>query len=1751
LTTENFRKVQQLRDEQDRIAGMLTAMADGAENKARKQVILEARDEFRARVTNTWDQVTTESYGEMDAIMRQAQEIIVTADLVRPIFGAGQRRANTVTGFSSPEEARLRQVQANESRMTQARQNLSDDPMVPQYAGSSMYDEGTFSRENVTRFLNEEERSQFNEIANLSEDGFVEQWQSDLYVELQHRATARAMREGMRNGDTVLRIVDPAHNLYQVLHSPADVMSDDIASGAIAFLPKESWDKIQYVRANVYGGVADLRVANKEIPAVSDQADFLEAHQLLAQFGIEPSRTSEQDLEMLRNIINLAESDSSVADALRLRVMLAGAPKDLLDYATENGLLLSNKKLKNLTSKIASEEKLLNSEMRAQGIALKQFESDLKNPEYYKTLPEYDHFTADSVTHGGTRVAGDQLSADPINTPSNVVNLGGIGYYTTSDPTISGGGYLISMGMSGDKKNPVFYLSTLPSFSKSRFLDLDAQLTMSTEEGWAAQEQMKRIFAHMLESYHKSGPVDLGSSKFQSEYLRMKNDFAFGIDEDFQMGRTTTVQAMRRGMAKYFDDLRGKDSGYKYEGTYASQMLFVEAARSEGYMGLRHIGGKVTGGKSHDVYIWYDAPKLTPIESVTQRAMDIMAMKVRWEKLRDKVIENQKLEGQLSRMTPWNGNSLNGAFMSEKNKAILMAYMKDRGIGRVLLDDGYSPSGYQMVTSPDMMSVSTDQVDAVIPGRLVGKDFVDNKLDQLTQDAIVRNPAILKTGQLDDSEVLRLADGDTDVLAALRGGESSAETKAKIARMLEVNNYTHAQIGAADSNRFTNVSELVASREAGSAYGAATGASNVRQRANLILANDDRFGKLMQDWHEYDRLTRGAEEKYKGDLANTAAALDKFRNRLGKRTSGQPVKAPLGSGMEKFEGNFKGFETEGPLNVNNQGSYNASLVSSGDTVLANLYGFTDYAMLSLRKSQTVVPFKPGEAHYFDALAEQLNKYYRNDLVGMAIIRGDSDEAIINTLFGSKQGRAYLRDIEEFKAFRGHIDPEKLTEDARADMVDIITQRRENFERLVPDADLRAHLVDNEVRPEYLQSELGWRGDLEDVVGHTLIDNGQSQVRKLTGRIMTVLGTMPENALIRHPFFRARWREEMQRQADLYASQGVTEFGEAQINAMNQVAKKWALRQTNETLYTIQRLSTPAHIFKFVMPFFPAWASAMRFWMLQIPSRKPEYVARYAMAFNAPESAGWVYDDEGNKVQGQDNILGKLGDKLFGGSTGNIIINVTNPALRDKLAAVTGGSTDIKIAKGGIDFLLQGEDFWFPGLQPLVVFPTSWLAAQRPEIATALETGHLKEIPFFGDLIPQSVDDFASSRKLTRPFYRAVVPFGRPTQEKDLLDVATSYIAPAALDKFITGLRGMSSAEFSNSAKEIHRTAMTEWDLGGRQGREPDFFDAVDKAKTFYGFRGAMSLTMPFPTQFQTRYQFYIDEARRIDRKIGPNFTYNDANKEFLDLYGPSFFSYKESLSAGGSGMSATVGEYNEFNRDLKLMGQLASIGDDASFITMATRPFAKAMSKNGFDGAVYSWQMNQMIQGALGKYLRGGQQTELPTTKASRELGWMYFDDMADKLDAVAASRGTTVQADKGLQEIKTQMAERIGAKYPDWFVDYNDREGSRYIKSNEALQKMVDAGYFDAHKDVPYAQALFKFYEGRKKIASVLDSLEASGRSGNIKAKSNKVLLEAYGQWIESLKLSDPTGNFSNTWERFFSSDPLRTIPASKDSNG
>lgn len=1789
LAQEQRNALRETTARQDYVAGLLTKMVDAADTRARKQLLLEAKEELRTKVGVTWEQTTDLAYGEVDRMMREAQEIIVPVEYIRPLFGGAGRRANTVSGFDSVENAQIRVVNDTDQQLFNAPEDIINNNRLSPNDPASVLADGSATLEsaNVKRKLSAAEREQWDELEPVVLDGTADEWQVDLYGELQDRAAARAVRDSLRNGDTVVRTVDPSTGLYQVVHNPSDIMADDIADGVLGVLLKEDIGSVNYVRANVYGGAIDLRTSpvtdlanyrvnrdlrveldEDEIAQFEGSLDDLQA--LHQQFfpGEEflpgaPGTRRTRAVDVVRQIDMIAElaiKDPQVMEALALRRMAAQLPEPVREWMIDSGVLMSNKKLVQLAKRTKAGRK--------KAAVIAQEREELKdsivervtdNDYWYQTM---DELGFDPTFHTGFSIKKGKLSVDPVNTTDNAENLLGIGFYQTRSGRASSG-YFFSRVM--DEKNadrvddPIIYSIAMDEADELRYLDVD--LEGNTFEN---EEFLKGIFDKMVNDAlgRESTPADWEDVDdiLFTEFV----DGAFPISpgsiaDDVAGSRVGDfMKAMQLRIQRELEETGVADADY------ASQMAWVRALRDEGYVGIRHQGGKNAPDYyddefyDHDVFVWYgtgkkkDTPKLVPVEDLTADMVHYRSLEADFQQAQKKAMDLQFKGDTLGKAAPYDPSSLDAAQMSAKMRAILAEYMRQNGVGRIMINDSYSPSGYQILTSPDMISVSTDQIDAVLPSGLIGKDFIDNALPQIEKDALVRNPRVLQPGNLTDGDLMNMFGSNRGVVNVLRGtSQGTPYEKAQLVRGLEVNGYTHTQIGASDSNTFTNASELVGNRATGAAYGAAIGDDVVAQRRNLILANDERFASLETEFGDLSRKIVGAEESFTATEATAKEAADRLTKRLGKRASGKPQKAMLGSGVERFDGRFDEFSVDGPFSAANQGSLNASLSSSGNTVMANLYGFTDYAQMALRRSMQQVDFTPGSNEYFQAMAEQLNRYWRNDLIGMAVIRGDADEDIMRELFNTKQGRAYIRDVEGYGSFKGFVDSSKLTEDARADLSQKIVDVRNAFDKLVPDENLKSHLASHEVTPDYLMSQLGWRTDLNAVSGAMMVDSGVGMWRNATGKIMHVLGTLPENAMVRHPFYRARWRDEMQRQADLYASQGVQNFSESQLNSMNQVAKKWALKQTNETLYTIQRLSTPAHMFKFVAPFFPAWASSMRFWLLRMPVQQPQNVARYAMAYNAPESAGWVYDENGDKVQGQSSAIGKIVDKAFGGIDGDIIIRTENETIRKLTAKVTGGLDTINLSKGGIDMMLQGETFWFPGLHIFLSVPATWLASQMPDVATAFETGDWKELPLIGDYIPEMVEEFAKESGLSNRAYRAAIPFGMVSKEKSILGIAAEQAMPALAKRFVTGFQGMSDAEFRNTANEIHRVNMTEWDLGGRQGKEPLFMEAAEQAQTHYMFRGLLNGTLPFSPRFQSRYQFYIDEARRIDRETkAAGKPWQDGNEEFIRLYGTAMYRYTQSLSSSTSGISATVGEMNEFNRDPKLMAQMASIGDDASFITMATRPFAEAMNEDGFDPAVYAWETDRMIEGTQNRYLRGGGGGESPEDRSQRELGWRAYDKAVESLKALAASRGTTLDNSEALQAVKKETVAKIGTKYKPWFEDYNERGGSRWIQSNTALQMMADSGYFEAHSDFPYAQSMEAFYEGRQGFVDELERRASIGGSANIDAKQNASLKQVYLDWVEKLSSHDTSGNFAGAWERFFQSDPLKRMPTLEGSN-
>lgn len=1832
---EQLTEAEKSRDAVERLINQRWAAAD---QQAKETLTKEFKETVNNRTAVTAEEVNTEVTGEMTALADDAAEITVPGQYVLPLYaGSSGRRHRFAAGFDSPEEAQVRVAMADSTDIGNAvsdpklQGQLADDNPLAPYSPQGLI--GQTEEEitsNIKNWLNSRDAKQWDElILRQQNQGGLDQSQADMYNRLVDRASRRAVYQATKNGDVVVRTIDPNTGTYEIIRDFNDISIEDLNNDLIGILQKEQLKNVQYVRANVFGSHMDLRASQIDLPVGTGGGNSYEELYELTGMGSEVNRivgddlAKQFDLEIIENLLDMARNDPELAAALRLKILVNKMPPHMKKYMEESGAVIDTKEIKRLLklqkknlsrvdqTKTDNKEKVREF---TEAIKLKYWTDEngrtLTPEEFEKLIPSVDEELMNLVFHGGPKVPGDVLDIDPVLTAENLANLKGMGFYTTRDPGI-GVSYIFNRRdeLTGEE---VLYRAILPDGEESRFIDLDAPMEIGNAPGMGTPDEvieneqfMQELFGEMFEDFAEQNPDLVRGMDINEDFDTLwqsvddnaaemvvaqetappigqdprthpinLDDYRIAIDNFFldiylySDNPGSFADGFASKMRNFGGNLRRNaiEAEASADQAYASQMLWVSALRNQGALGVKHVGGRANKTRPHDVFIWYEVPEIEPISEVTADMLRLALVK----KQADELLKNAndaELTSHINLSNKLNFNNyrprgLDATNLNAQQKSKMVEYMRAHGVGSLTLDDAYSPSGKTTLTSPDMMAVSTDQAEAAIPSKRIGKDFVDRTLPRLEQEAMVRQPSVLKSSQMQDDELLPFLGNDDELFMVVRGEvKGSPELNAKLATVLESSGYSHIQVGAfgSGSSKFVNTADLVSNKKTGVAYGSMLDESELEQTRSMILSNSDDWDNLNGQFESMSAAVDGKREALDLQISNAQAAAKKLEKRLGRKASGDPVKGGLGSGMEKFVGDFDPFETLGPTNVNNQGSMYEELTSSANTNLANLYGYTDYAMMSLRQSSQLSEIKAGSEFYFTSMAGVLNRYHRNDQISKRIISGQSDDEIITYLMGDEIGKKYVRDVQGFGALKGLVDNTQLTEDARNEMIDLIVQRRFELNELVPDPDVLARLADNELSPNFLQTRMGWRTDLITIKDRTLVDNQRGDIRNFLGKVMHTIGALPEDALVRHPFYRARWREEMQRQADLYASQGVKEFSEAQINAMDRVAKKYGVQQVNQSLYTIQRLSTPAHVFKFIVPFFPAWASAMRFWMVQVPARNPEAIARYAMLYNSPESAGWVYDMDGNKITGTDSFSGRLTNKLFGGGEGNIVVQFNTKSARDRMAKLTGGMSQLKVPTGSMDFMLQGEHPFIPGLHPFGVVPLNYIAARKPDIATAFETGDIQSMPFFENFVGDELNEWLMSVNVTEPLYKAAVPFGRPTQEKGFVDLVTQTFLPGTGNKLWNRFRGMDSVAFSNSAKEIYRTQMTEWDLdtNPNKGPAPEFLEAIEKAETYWWFRAFSSAVMPFSVNAVSPYTFYIEESRRIDREVYDNGgTYNDASLKFLELHGSAFFRYRVSLTGGSSGMGANVGEFKEYERDPNLMATLADIGDaDASFITMATRPFQDSSNEDGFDPAVYAWQQKRKIEGTTGKYIRGGEQAESPETRANRELGWIEYNKVAEKLDALAEERDTTIGQDPQLAAVKLAMVAKLGVDYPEWFEAYNDPKTNRWVQSNTALEAMFDSGYFETHKNHPvagaYANAMLEYRSLRMSVGQVLRQRDLEGGSANIKAKSNADIAAAWEQMMNKLKRSDTTGNFTNAYERFFANDTLAPVPALEAASG
>lgn len=564
-------------------------------------------------------------------------------------------------------------------------------------------------------------------------------------------------------------------------------------------------------------------------------------------------------------------------------------------------------------------------------------------------------------------------------------------------------------------------------------------------------------------------------------------------------------------------------------------------------------------------------------------------------------------------------------------------------------------------------------------------------------------------------------------------------------------------------------------------------------------------------------------------------------------------------------------------------------------------------------------------------------------------------------------------------------------------------------------------------------------------------------RKPIDTLFEALGTYPESALVRHPFYAEVWQRRMDMMVKQAQSQGRT-VDKALLTAINTSAHRAAMRATNETLYTIERYSNLASVMRWAAPFFAAWENSAKVWARLIVN-DPSIAARASILWQIPNRLGMVVDENGEKVDSDPASF------LFGSPNRFVVVpeefsDAIDRLSKSKVGELPGiggivrgaAAFPLKIPQGALNVVTPGESPWLPGMGPMVTIPVAKYLATKPDVQK-----FAREI--LGDRV-----------------YNQFVPFGTPN------DSVIEGFVPPWVRKWIQDYKGEGSQEWKGVADAMMQNAMVEWyKSGGRPEDKPDMKVVLERAHDFYKFSALASLTLPFATTRMSPYQQQVDYWNNM--KADASMTYSQKVEAFVAKWGEDFIPL--TVGSGQSEVQAvdpTIEDYNMLRDNADLARQLADLGFDGAAVGL----LAAAAPVGEFDKGVYEWLQNEAVPGQEVSY-RGRRNPAEMQTATIMAAAWRDYRKAKAERDAALAAIGAKTMEDKDAAGIKASWDEfkrLMNEEYGEpWVVEFNTytNQSALYLTGVQTI--LDNEAFMSKNGNTPLWQGIREYMETRQNV--------------------------------------------------------------------
>lgn len=730
------------------------------------------------------------------------------------------------------------------------------------------------------------------------------------------------------------------------------------------------------------------------------------------------------------------------------------------------------------------------------------------------------------------------------------------------------------------------------------------------------------------------------------------------------------------------------------------------------------------------------------------------------------------------------------------------------------------------------------------------------------------------------------------------------------------------------------------------------------------------------------------------------------------------------------------------------------------------------------------------AKHADSWSHAINAQIAGDKAQRMLVAGTPEADVVKWIKTDPAGKAYWQRLGLKMA-----DPEDVVARMRAEVDDYLPLPEIRMQALTPEG----------VSPQFLQDAVPNALHRPTVhmanVGRNPLEHHRAMDRVMQW-FYNVANNIPAARLSRHPLFNQLYEGHLKGIVAQRAGQGAGTKTVGEIEGAVESARRLAERDMKRLVFDISHRSDAAAALRFVSPFFAATAESFQRWGRIIADR-PEITGYAANFYNAPVNAGYMQDQNGNRIFPDGTVVtidpktGKAVKKQAKKADRWIVARMPKWLAESPVGVAFGverSSGNMALSQNSINMVTQGDPWFNPGVGPIVQIPVNEFVRDKP---SAAETAR----------------------------HLGILPFG-PTTGDNPGTRALQQLAPATVRNFMTAF-DTSDYRYQQVKMQIMQRAIFEHEQLGKPMLSAE--EIADRTRTYWFFSAGSSFLQPMATKRRDAFQYYRDQYNTLRAKDPQN-----ADQAFLDRFGEEYFIFAQSMSKNVAGIPATKKAVDASQKYAAVLAAFPELG-----------PLLIGPEGNGpFSPEAYAYQLNNPLVPGDSEMQRRRLSAREALEENQRRLGWAKFSKTMDWINSQMVQQGLTSLEDEGAESLlgmKKALVTLLGSPEingeankwynEQWSQDYFSFDSKKYERLTPALEQVAKEA-LRIDPDRGDMRTLLQYLKARRGLQVVLSQREFT----TLGAKANTDLRRLWAGYVGGLM--EQNTDFESLHHRYLSRD-------------